>query len=77
MFCVECGKETDKTVDGACVECFVKDKPLVKLPHHVDLQICTNCEEYALNKTWVEMEPSEAVEEAALGRLSAIKEARC
>ena len=76
MFCVECGKETDKTVDGACVECFVKDKPLVKLPHHVDLQICTNCEEYGLNKTWVEKEPSEAVEEAALAKLSVIKEAR-
>ncbi len=76
IFCVECGKDTDKTVDGACVECFIKDKPLAKLPHHVDLQVCTNCEEFSLNKAWVEKEAADAVEEAALAKLSVIKEAR-
>ncbi len=75
IFCVECGKDTDKTVDGACVECFIKDKPLIKFPHHVDLQVCTNCEEFSLNKAWVEKEVTDAVEEAALAKISVIKEA--
>ena len=76
MVCVECGKETDRLVEGACIECFVRDKPLMKLPHHVDLQVCTNCGEFALNKVWSDKEVSDAAEEAALEKLSVIKEAR-
>lgn len=76
MFCVECGKETDRTVDGACVACFIKDRRLIKLPHHVDLQLCTNCEEFRLENAWVQKEVTDAVEDTALTKLSSVKEAR-
>ena len=38
-FCVECGKEVDKTVHGLCMECFLRDRTLVTLPDHVDLSL--------------------------------------
>ena len=47
-FCVKCGKDCDDTINGLCMECFLGDRPLMKLPHHVDLHRCTNCEEYEI-----------------------------
>lgn len=76
MFCVNCGVEGEETIDGLCLECFLKGKKLIKLPHHVDLLRCTNCEEYSVKDGWVRKELNEAVEDAALTGLAAISEAK-
>lgn len=75
MFCVKCGKEGVTTYGGACLECFLKGRELVRLPHHVDLQMCTGCGEYLLGNEWVKMRRTEACDEAALATLEVIPEA--
>ncbi|MBQ2762717.1 MAG: hypothetical protein IJF47_03275 [Candidatus Methanomethylophilaceae archaeon] len=75
MFCVKCGKDCDDTINGLCIECFLNGRKLMKFPHHLDLQRCTNCEEYFINDRWQRMEESEAVEEMALTGMQVIPEA--
>ncbi|MFA6710358.1 MAG: NMD3-related protein [Candidatus Methanomethylophilaceae archaeon] len=76
MFCVNCGIEGEETIDGLCLECFLKGKKLIRLPHHIDLFRCTNCEEYSVKDGWVQKDLNEAIEDAALTGLSAISEAK-
>lgn len=76
MFCVNCGIEGQETIDGLCLECFLKGKKLIKLPHHVDLFRCANCEEYSIKNGWVQKDLNDAVEDAALTELAAIPEAK-
>ncbi len=71
-FCVKCGKDCDDTINGLCMECFLGDRPLMKLPHHVDLHRCTNCEEYEIRDRWVKMDQYDAVEESTISALSLI-----
>ncbi len=47
----------------------------MKFPHHVDLNRCTNCEEYSFGDNWIQMEETEAVEEIALRQMQLIPEA--
>lgn len=76
MFCVECGKEGVALYGGACMECFLKGRQLAKLPHHVDLQVCTSCNEYMLGGAWTKIRRADACGEAALEHLEIIPEAR-
>ncbi len=76
MFCVECGKEGNSSYGGTCLQCFLKGRELVRLPHHVDLQMCTGCGDYLLGNDWVRMRRAEACDEAALATLEIIPEAR-
>ena len=73
-FCVKCGVDCEDTINGLCMECFLNGRELMKLPHHVDLQRCTNCEEYLLRDRWIAMPESDAVEEAAISGISLIAE---
>jgi nonsense-mediated mRNA decay protein 3 len=75
-FCVECGKETDRTVNGLCLECFLKDRQLLSLPDHVDLQVCTGCGQFYRHGEFRHMEPEEAAVQAAVEVLECIPEAR-
>ena len=75
MFCVKCGKDCEEQINGLCMECFLNGRSLMMLPHHVDLQRCTNCEEYNIRDRWVEMKEGDAVQEAALTGLAVIPEA--
>ena len=75
MFCVKCGKDCDSQINGLCMECFLNGRSLMNLPHHVDLQRCTNCEEFNIRDHWVKMDESDAVQEAALTGLAVIPEA--
>lgn len=75
-FCVKCGTDTDDTIDGLCVECFLDGRKLTTLPHHVDLQICANCKEIKLQERWVDKSIEDAVENAAADSLMMIKEAK-
>lgn len=71
-FCVKCGIDCEDTINGLCMECFLNGRELMKLPHHVDLQRCTNCEEYLLRDRWVQMSEADAIEEAAISGISLI-----
>ena len=81
MFCVKCGKELDREpINGLCMDCYLDGRKLMRFPHHVDLQKCTNCGEYLIGDRWLEREEDLAVEDAALnsmelaldGRLDAV-----
>ena len=70
MFCVKCGKELEQEpVNGLCLECYLDGRKLMKFPHHVDLQRCTNCDEYLIGDRWVAKSEDIAVEDAALGSM--------
>ena len=75
-FCVECGIDCEETIHGMCIDCFLNGRQLTTLPHHVDLQVCANCGEFYIHEFWVKKDRIEAVEDAAIENLSAIKEAR-
>lgn len=75
MFCVKCGKKDRNTVSGLCMECYLDGRDIITLPHHVDLERCTNCEEFFVNGSWKAKELAEAVEDAAADSLMAIPEA--
>ena len=76
MFCVKCGKDCEEQINGLCMECFLNGRQLMVLPHHVDLQRCTNCEEYNVRDRWTKMSEDDAVQEAALTGLAVIPEAQ-
>lgn len=75
-FCVECGKETERLVNGMCMECFLKDRELVSLPSHVNMHICTNCGRYLRHGEWVKAEMQEMAIKVARESLEVIREVR-
>ncbi len=75
-FCVKCGIDCDSTIDGLCLECFLDGRVLTVLPHHVDLQMCANCGEFFYGDAWIQKSKDEAIEDAAVDSLQAIKEAK-
>ncbi|UAL07730.1 MAG: hypothetical protein KRP56_00225 [Candidatus Methanogranum gryphiswaldense] len=75
-FCVKCGKDCDDIIDGLCVECFLEGRQLMSMPHHVDLQVCTNCGEYHLRDEWVCVEKMKVIEDTGIEQLSVVREAR-
>lgn len=75
MFCVNCGADCEKQINGLCMECFLNGRDLMQLAHHVDLQRCTNCEEFYLNDRWIRISEDEAVQDAALTGMVVISEA--
>jgi len=55
-FCAICGKilvETDPHF-GMCLECYLKEHPLFKLPDQFSLNICMDCGSYSKKDDWVE-----------------------
>ena len=75
MFCVKCGKDCEEQINGLCMECFLNGRKLMVLPHHVDLQRCTNCEEFNIRDRWTNISEEDAVQDAALTGMMIIPEA--
>ncbi len=75
-FCVECGVSTDHTVNGLCMDCFLRDRTLVTLPDHVDLFVCTSCGQFLWRGEYQSMSPEKAISLAAKTALTTIKEAK-
>lgn len=75
-FCVECGKDQEVTVNGMCMECFLRDRQLLSMPDHVDLNVCTECGQFQRHGDWVSMPIDTAVRRAARETLVCIKEGR-
>lgn len=72
-FCVKCGRECEESIDGLCIECWLAGRDLISLPHHVDLEVCTRCREYDINGRWVAKDPVEAIQDAAVDALMAVR----
>jgi nonsense-mediated mRNA decay protein 3 len=75
-FCVKCGKEVVDILDGLCIDCFLDGRKLTSLPHHVDVMVCTNCGDIGTREFWETKGLREAIEDAAIGALDIIKEAK-
>jgi len=63
-FCVRCGAEGE-TFEGLCTGCFLNGKAIISMPHHVDLERCTGCEEFRIGGRWVRKSLIQAVKDAA------------
>ena len=75
-FCVECGKETENIIDGQCIDCFLNGRKLISLPHHVDVNVCTNCGDIGAGEHWETKGLNDAISDAAFNVLDHIKEAK-
>ncbi|MBI4392337.1 MAG: hypothetical protein HY556_00870 [Euryarchaeota archaeon] len=53
MFCVKCGKEAE-LFDALCASCFIDEQDLLKVPDHVDLEICAHCHSRKRGSRWLE-----------------------
>lgn len=73
---MKCGKDIESAIDGLCIECFLDGRKLTSMPHHVDLQICANCGDLKFGNRWVTKDRQEAIEDAAVDSIMAIKEAK-
>jgi len=62
-FCVKCGKDVEKTLDGLCIECYLDGRQFTSLPHHLDLEVCAVCGEYYLGGKWTPSSKKNAVED--------------
>jgi len=54
-FCVKCGKETKKLIDGLCPDCYFNDKG-IKIPRRLTVQICQRCEAIKWQGLWTKSE---------------------
>ena len=52
MFCVECGKKTDKLYDGLCIDCYLKKHKFFNIPEEVVIKVCRNCGAYKIGDEW-------------------------
>ncbi len=75
-FCVKCGKDCEEVIDGLCTDCFLEGRKLVSMPHHVNLQVCTNCGEYLVHDEWCDSDRMKIVEDIGISQMSVVREAR-
>lgn len=61
MFCVECGKETEETFDGLCIECYVKGRKFFNIPGIIEVTVCRNCGAYKVESGWAHGELDELI----------------
>ena len=73
-FCVKCGRDCAESLEGLCIGCWLGGRKLTMLPHHVDLKVCTNCGEYEFRDRWTRMDRLDAVQDAAMDAMSAIRD---
>lgn len=75
MFCVKCGNDTEYTIDGLCMDCFLDGREIITIPAYLDLERCTNCLEFRIDGSWKSLELQDAVEDTASDNLMVINEA--
>ncbi|MEO3992929.1 MAG: NMD3-related protein [Desulfurococcaceae archaeon TW002] len=55
-FCLRCGKKEssdEPLIDGLCVDCFVKEKPIVSIPDKIALVRCPVCGSLHMSSSWI------------------------
>jgi len=73
-FCVKCGVDIDKTINGLCIDCFLEDRSLTSLPHHIDVNVCTNCDSFQMGEYWVESDRRIIAEQVTRNALEWLKD---
>ncbi|MFX1592463.1 MAG: NMD3-related protein [Promethearchaeota archaeon] len=60
-FCAICGKKLGETDPhyGMCLKCYLKEKPLFKLPEKFSFNICIDCGSFSKKDIWIEPERNE------------------
>lgn len=64
MFCVECGREAEKTFDGLCVRCYIKSKNFFFLPTPIKIARCQHCGRYKKKNRWIDYDPSKIIRDS-------------
>lgn len=54
MFCPECGSDNKKMIGDICIDCFLKDFQLIKVPETIDVTICSHCNSRLEEGKWQE-----------------------
>ena len=62
MFCVECGKNVDETIDGLCSQCYVAKHRLFDIPSIVDVTVCPVCGACRIHGGWQHGKPEQLVQ---------------
>jgi len=54
-FCAICGKNIDNNAPhyGMCLQCYLKEHPLFKVPEKYSLRICLECGSYSKKDEWI------------------------
>ena len=50
-FCVKCGKETKKLIDGLCADCYFQSQGVI-VPKKVSIQLCSRCGAIKWHGVW-------------------------
>ena len=43
MFCIDCGSTDKEMIGEVCVDCFLKNFEMIKLPENINVEICSHC----------------------------------
>ncbi len=62
MFCVECGKSVDETIDGLCSRCYVATHELFDIPGIVDVTVCPVCNRCKIEGGWQQATPEQLLQ---------------
>jgi len=74
VFCVECGRETEKLYDGMCIDCYIKKHNFFSIPV-IDIAICKECGAYRIGGKWYRKDIEERLMEYIEGKIE--KEIDC
>lgn len=54
MFCLECGSDNKKMVNDICIDCFLKNFQMIKVPESIDITTCSHCNSRLEEGKWHE-----------------------
>ncbi|MHB8586180.1 MAG: 60S ribosomal export protein NMD3 [Thermoplasmatota archaeon] len=71
VFCVACGKESEPLSErGLCRECFAERTTVVRLPEHVDVEMCVHCGSRKIGEIWTPRGQGAPADDAQRARLA-------
>lgn len=69
MFCPECGSTDKEMIGDICIDCFLKEFQMIRLPKRIEIQICSHCNSKLEEGKWSdEFIPEEEIIYRALER---------
>lgn len=54
MFCPECGSTDNEMVGDVCIDCFLKEFQMIKIPKRIEVQICSHCNSKFQEGKWID-----------------------
>ena len=54
MFCPECGSTDKEMVGNICIDCFLKEFQMIKIPKRIEVEICSHCHSKLEEGKWSE-----------------------